>query len=774
MTSVPEYARGYAGRPGRIGRLAAETDFGWPRERRAPKGAPNVIVVLLDDMGYSDIAPFGGEIDTPNLSRLAGEGVALTNYHTTPLCSPSRAAFLTGCNPHRVGYSMVANFDLGLPGFEAELPDDVLTLPEILRESGYATFAVGKWHLCRDAAMHDAADKSHWPLQRGFDRYYGTLESANTFFHPNRITSDNSAVRIEDYPDDYYLTDDLTDNAIDMIRALRSSDSEKPFFLWFAHHAMHGPLGAKPADLAKYAGRYAEGWDRVRESRLARQIAAGIFPEGTPLPPRENSAAFGVPAWADLTSEQRERFGRYMEVYAAMVDNVDQNLGRLLGVLDELGERENTIVIFTSDNGGTGEGGPEGTRSYFSSFIGVANVQPRDLPAGWTDDSDLDLALIGGPRSMVHYPRGWGMASNTPFRFYKSQTFAGGVRVPWILSWPNAPTALTGLRHQYQYVTDMTPTILELTGVPRPATRQGRPALEPDGVSFLSVLADPAAPTTHPEQYTECGGQRGLWRDGWKIVSLHRRDTPFDDSEFELYHVATDPNELHNRAAEQPELVAELAALWEGEAWHNTVFPLVERPIPKRRRPADDRFGEPVTLFPGTPKLERHRAHRLIDLRDFEVEIEFDYGPGDEGVLVAHGDQGGGYQLRVEAGELVLAYNAYGLMHHRRTPMPDRAQSVTLRATALPDVRWRLELEVDGTPAGEPLEVVMLIGFAPWSGIDVGVNRQGPVDWELYERHRTFPWTGTLHRVHYRPRDHAPYDASWIEQAQRSAALVLE
>ncbi|MFN8619941.1 MAG: arylsulfatase [Chloroflexota bacterium] len=775
---IPPYARGYERHPGRIGRTVAESERAWPRERRAPAGSPNIVVVLLDDMGYSDIGPFGSEVRTPTLDRLAAEGLRLTSYHTTPVCSPARAALLTGLNPHRAGYASVANSDPGFPGFRLELDDDVLTLPEILRANGYATFGIGKWHLTRDALMNDGASKHTWPLQRGFDRYYGTLEGCNSFFHPNRLVRDNSPLDIAEQPDGYYLTDDLTDQAIGMIRGLRANDSRKPFFLYFAHHAMHGPLGAKPDDIARYRGWYARGWDDVRRTRLAKQIADGLFPAATRLPDRDVAPGFGVPAWESLDGPTRERYARYMEVYAAMVDSVDQSLGRILDTIEALGELDDTIVVFTSDNGGTMEGGPEGTRSYFSRFVWIPGM-PRD----WEADVDRDPELIGGPRTMVHYPRGWGMASNTPFRFYKGQTFAGGVRVPFVIRYPRklARTAGDdGIRHQYQYVTDLTPTLLDLAGLDSPGERAGKPAKSVDGISFAPVLKDGASPSTHREQYAEWGGNRGFYRDGWKIVTNHGSrwvggsPAPYDDSEWELYHIATDPNELVNLAAQEPERLAEMAAAWEQAAWANTVFPLGvgESPV---RRPAERELERPVRILPGTPKLERYRSSRLVDLRSFRADIELDHAPGAEGILLAHGDQGGGYSVYIEGGRLHLAYNEFGrLLEADAGPIGPGFHLVRLAATWLPAFRWRLDVLVDGALTGCLPSVAMLVGMAPFSGIDVGLNRGGPVHWDLYQRHGSFPYTGRLRAVTYTPGEHADYDPALVAEAERDTAAAFD
>ena len=547
----------YEGFAGHVGRTISQSRPAWPDEPTAPSGSPNVVVILLDDLGFADIGPYGSEIATPNLDHLAADGVRFTNYHTTPLCSPSRAALLTGLNPHRAGFAFPANSDPGYPAFTFELPEDAPTLAESLQASGYATFAVGKWHLTGDRSLNDAASKRSWPLQRGFDRYFGSLEGFTTLHAPHRLVWDNSPYDVDQFGDDYYLTDELTDRAISMIRSLRASDQVKPFFLYFAHHAVHGPIQAKAADVQASRGRYDAGWDHIRSERFRRQIDLGLFGTDTALPPSNAEAGKDVPAWDSLTAEQQQRFARYMEVYAGAVAAVDASVGRILDTLRQYGDLENTIVVFTSDNGGTAEGGVDGTRSYFSQFAHVAG-----LPADWDRDVDRDLDLIGGPQTAVHYPRGWGQASNTPFRLYKSDTFAGGIRAPLLIHWPAGhlrSDADDGFRRQYLHVTDLTPTLLALAGVQRAGERHGRPAADVDGVDQSPAVRSACAHTTHGDQYTETGGNRAYQDGRWKIVTNHRFGRPFDDTEWQLYDLGADPTETRDVAAEHPEVVAELA-----------------------------------------------------------------------------------------------------------------------------------------------------------------------------------------------------------------------
>ncbi len=745
---------------GHVGRTVGESTPWWPVPVRPDPGSPNVVLVLLDDMGFSDVGSFGSEIPTPTIDRLAARGVRFANYHTAPLCSPARAAIQTGMNPHRAGFAGVANFDPGFPGWTMEISPDVATLPEVLRSAGYATYAVGKWHLTRDAAMHDAADRSSWPVQRGFDRFYGILEGWTNLHHPHRLIRDNSPVEVDAYPDGYYFTDDITDEAISYLKGLRAHDADRPFFLYLAHGAVHGPLQAKGADIARHRGRYDAGWDAIRRERFERQQELGLFPAGTALPARNSEPGHEVAPWDDHTGEEQARFARYMEVYAAMVDNVDQNLARLLEAIEALGDLDNTVVVFTSDNGATEEGGPTGSRSYYKQFGGFRGL------TGWDGDVPRDPELIGGPRALVHYPRGWGMASNTPFRLYKSSTHAGGVRVPMIVSWPRGiPAAHHGMmRTQYQYVTDLFPTILDLAGVDAPTDR--------DGFSFAEAVSSGAGTSTHPEQYSECFGNRSFYSNGWKLVSLHTRGAPYDDTEWELYDLASDPTETLDLAAEQPAKVKELSEAWERSAHENLVFPLDDGTglLQLLRRPDEQAFYREVRILPGTPTLERYRSQKLIALRDFEIEAEVDYRTGDRGVLVAHGDQGGGYSLYVEDGVLTFAYNQYGEMRFvDGRCLPAGARSVAIRAKAGPRFTWDFEILVDGSVVGALEGSEMLIGFAPFQGIDVGIDRRSPVAWSVFEKHGPFPYTGDLTAVTYRPGAPAQYDPQRLVEAIRVA-----
>ncbi len=477
------------------------------------------MIVLVDDMGYSDVGCYGGEIDTPNIDRLAERGQRLTNFHVTPMCAPTRASLLTGVNHHLAGVADVLYDDPGFPGYLGELREDVVTLPEILQSAGYRTLMVGKWHLAKESHTSSGSPRRSWPLQRGFDEFYGVLGACTNLHHPHQLVEGNSIVEVDTYPSGYYLTDDLTDRAIRMVRQHRAHDPVSPFFLHLAHLAVHAPLHAKQADIAKYADKYGLGWDVIRRDRYDRLVALGILPEGTVLPDNVEDGLDVVP-WDSLDAKSQAVFARYMAVYAAMVDNIDQNLGRLVAALDEMGEMENTIFMFLSDNGSTHEGGQVGSVHYLD-YIAAVHVLSTEAETSQhaVQDAFRRLEEIGGPRTMPIHPRGWAQVSNTPFRLYKSFTHAGGRQVPCIVSWPSALADLGSLRSQYAHVTDVLPTVLDMIGLKSPACRKGRPAVPISGVSFLSVLRNGDVPSDHHEQYFERKGNLAYYQKGWEIVA---------------------------------------------------------------------------------------------------------------------------------------------------------------------------------------------------------------------------------------------------------------
>lgn len=759
MTDLPhppsDQREPYAGFGGRVGRTFAGSESWWPPSPTPPPDAPNVVVILADDLGFSDLGCYGSEIPTPHLDALAAEGVRSRNHHATPMCSPTRASLLTGLNPHLAGVGHIAHSDAGFPGYAMELAEDAPTMAEIFRDNGWFTCMVGKWHLTKDSHCSDVGPFGSWPVARGFDRYYGILDAFTNLHHPHRLVEDNAAVQVDRYPDGYYFTDDITDRAIAMIRAAKASNPARPFLCYFAHGSAHAPLHAKAEDIARHRGRYDGGWDELRDERFARMRAMGVLPAEVRLPPRNAEPGHDVRPWDELSEGERRLAARYMEVYAAMVESIDHSFGRLRSALDDMGELDNTIVVFMSDNGASREGEVEGTTGYYVHLLGATDV-------------DADLAridTIGGPTSIPHYPRGWAMACGTPFRLYKINTHAGGHQVPMIVRAPErfGVAGPGSWRDQYTYVTDVLPTLLELAGLEPPTERQGRPVKVMTGCTFAPMLRDPDAPSGHVEQYSEMAGHRGYYRDGWEIVTLHRPLTDFGDHEWELYDLTTDPTETTDLAAEHPDRVAELAAAWEAAAWANQVYPLDEGSQVRFliRPPEDEVFGRPVRLAPGTPTLERRRSLQLILIRSFTVVVRVHVGAGDEGVLVAHGDQGGGYVVCLDGDGLHAAHND-GQGHLRTIDAGAVAsgdREITVAFGAPGRGTWDVAVSVDGDEVGSvrgPDGWPCLFPMAPFEGIDVGLDRRSPVSWPLYERHGPYPFTGTIRDVTYTPGPPAP------------------
>ena len=625
------------------------------------------------------------------------------------------------------------------------------TAAEIYRDAGYFTGMVGKWHLTKDSDANDAGPRHSWPCQRGFDRYYGFLDGFTNLHHPHRLIEDNHAVEVDQYPEGYYFTDDMTDRAIAMVQAAKAADPDKPFFLYMAHGAVHAPLHAKPDDLARYRGRYDGGWDALREERFARMKELGLLAPETVMAPRNTEPGNDVTPWDELSDGQRQLAARYMEIYAAMVDSVDQSVGRVVEALEAMGQLEDTIIVFTSDNGASREGEVDGTASYYVHLMNETDI-------------DVDLARIdemGGPTTTPHYPRGWAMAGNTPFRLYKINAHAGGHQVPFIVHGP-VPGAAGELRAQYQHVTDLLPTLLELCALTHPAEADGPEVRPVHGTSFVPVLADAEHPSTHPEQITEMIGQRGYRAGDWEAVTLHQPLTPFDDAEWELYDMASDPTQLHDLARERPEVVADLAARWEAAAWAGQVFPLDEGTQVKYliRPPHQAAYEQPVTLLPGTPTLERWRSLQLLFLRSVAITIQVTVGPDDEGILVAHGDQGGGYVVWIDTEGLHAAHNdGCGRLRQidAERPAPG-GRELALHLDAPGGGTWDALLRVDGELVASEAGWPCLYAMAPFEGIDVGLDRRSPVLWRLYEEHGCYPYTGHITSVTYEP-GHRPPDA---------------
>ena len=719
---------------GTIGRTQAESTPWWPTPVHPAEDAPNVVVILIDDLGFSHFGCFGSDIETPNIDRLAAGGLRYSNFHVTPLCSPTRAALLTGRNHHTVGMRSVSNFSSGYPHMRGHITNHAATIAEVLRDDGYATFALGKWHLAPMENASAAGPYDQWPCQRGFDRFYGFLDGETDQFAPD-LVYDNHRVEPPRTPaDGYHLSEDLVDHAIDFVHDTTSIRPDRPFFTYLAFGATHSPHQAPDAYLDKYRGRYDAGWDEARAQWFARQKELGVIAPETQLAPRNP----GVEAWGDLPENHQRLAARLQEAFAAFLDHTDAQIGRFIDALDELGELDNTLLFVMSDNGASQEGGPFGVLHEMKFFNFILETP---------DEAIEQLDEIGGPSSHSNYPWGWAQAGNTPFKWYKQNTHEGGVHVPLIVHWPTGIEPSGELRSQFHYVTDIAPTIYEAAGVTPPEVYRGFEQIPVSGTSLGYSFAAPDEPSHNRVQYFEMMGHRALYADGWKAVTRHTPGVSFDDDQWELYHVAEDASECTDLAASHPDKVAELVDRWWTEAETHAVLPLDDRTIElfgarfrdNAPHPADRRYTyrPPLTPMPA-------QVAAGIGGRSWDFDATIDRPAGAAGVLYAMGNENSGLSVFVLDDHLVLDYNCFG-DHQVATslvPVPVGPSVVGLRFRRT-GKGGDATLVIDGEASGT-VAIPFVMRMISSTGASVGLDHGSQVS----ARYRgAFPFEGTLERV---------------------------
>ena len=737
---------------GRIGRDWRDSEPWWPPRPTPPEGAPNVLLIVLDDVGFAQLGCYGSDIDTPVLDGLAAGGVRLSNFHTTALCSPTRACLLTGRNHHRSAMGRVADLAIGFPGYWGSPPRENGYLSEILRAHGYATYAVGKWHLTPDDETNMAASRTTWPLGRGFDRWYGFHGGETHQFMP-ALFHDNHAIRPPRTIDEgYHLSADLADRAIEFLGDLRAVDADQPFFLYFCTGACHSPHHAPAEWIERYRGHFAAGWDQWREQIYSRQLEGGIIPRGTRLSPRPP----WVPAWESLGERERQLAERFMECFAAYLSYTDAQIGRLLAFIDDLHESENTVVIVVSDNGASSEGGKVGS---------INDVRLTNFDPAGVSEMYRRIDEIGGPLSHNNYPWGWTMAGNTPFKRWKREVHEGGVADPCIVYFPAEGRVAPGaVRRQFAHAIDVLPTVLELVGVSAPEQIAGIDQSHLDGTSFAYLLSEDGAtePGRHTIQHFEMFGCRALYHDGWKAVAFHpvgplyddglSVNAPFDDDVWELYHVSEDVSEVNDLAGEHPEKVVEMVERWWDEARHNDVLPLDNRPLEALAHPKPDHRKPRNTFryFPGCAPVPesvavnvRNRSHAIT------VVLDVPEGVVAEGVLLALGSALGGWSLHVVGGQLRYVHNLYGKARHvlhAKTVVRSGRQTVGFMFEKDEGLGGATTLLYDGHVVAEG----MIDRFTPagFNAVGVGVTcgyEWGPAVGEGYEA--PFAFNGTIVRA---------------------------
>jgi arylsulfatase A-like enzyme len=702
---------------GVIGRTVQESVAAWEPYEVPPEGTPNVVVVLLDDSGFSHFGCYGSSIETPNVDRLAANGLRYTNFHVTPVCSPTRASLLTGRNHHSVGMRSVADFDTGFPNMRGAIPRNAATLAEMLQPRGFATFMVGKWHLTPAPECSPAGPFHNRPLARGFDRYYGFLGGETDQFRPELVVG-NEHVDPPRLPSEgYHLSEDLVDRAARFLRDHTSITPERPFFLYTAFGATHAPHHAPLEYRLKYRGKFDHGWDVERERVFARQQAMSIVPEGTELPARNP----GVVAWTELSEPEQRFAARLQEAYAAFLDHTDAQIGRLVDTLAELGVLENTLVMVLSDNGASQEGGARGVLDEMKFLQGIE----QDI-----DEAIEHLDDIGGPASHPNYPWGWAMVGNTPLRRYKQNTHGGGVRSPLVVHGPAGLGARGEMRSQFSHVIDLVPTVLDVVSVDAPDEVAGVAQQPIHGRSMRATFADPDAPEPRDTQYFEMFGHRAIYHRGWKAVTYHPPGHVITDDDWELFHLDDDYSEVHDLSDDQPDKRQEMIDRFWAEAGRFEVLPLDGRALTELFLHRPFRRGTPTsrTRYVYRPPVSHLPVNATppTGLGAFSISVDIEVpdggaGVGTDGALLNRGTINGGFALLVRDGRLTFHYNSFH-QHNRVAapePLPPGRRRVGVRLDPVGDGTGRVTLSVDGTDVADG-HVGPLVRMMSSLGMDVG------------------------------------------------------
>ncbi len=760
--AIKEYPRGTAF-PGVIGRTIGESEPAWPEPVRAKAGASNVLFIVLDDTGYGHLGCYGSPIRTPNLDRLAANGLRFTNMNTTALCSPSRSCILTGRNHHSNAMSCITEGATGYPGGNGLIPFENGFVSEILQGHGYNTYAVGKWHLTPTEQSSAAGPYNRWPLGRGFERFYGFMGGDTHQYYPD-LVYDNHQVPAPKTPEEgYHLTEDLVDRAIGFVADSKQVAPDKPFFLYFCPGAMHAPHHVPRAWADKYQGQFDDGWDAYREKVFQRQLELGVVPPGTQLSARDPD----VVEWNGLPADEKRLYARMMEVFAGFLEHTDHHIGRLLDFLAKTGQLDDTLIMLVSDNGASAEGGPHGSVNENLFFNNVPETVGDGLKA--IDD-------LGGPKCFNHYPWGWAWAGNAPFRRWKRETYRGGSSDPFVVHWPKGIKARGEIRSQYAHLIDMLPTVLEALGLEAPTQIRGVTQSPIQGVSFAHAFDDVKVSSRHHTQYFEMMGHRSIYHDGWRAVCpvpgpsfteagmgfgqltiTEERLRELDAKGWELYHVAEDFSETRNLAGDNRDKLIEMIATWYAEAGKYNVLPIDSRGTARLadERPQLARSRDLYVYYPGTSAVSNMIAARVLN-RPHSITATVELANGAEGVLVAQGGSSGGYALYVKDHKLHYAYNFLGIQQYHLASdatIGDGRHELRFEfePTGKPDFAHgkgtpaRAQLYVDGKLAGQtdlPVTIPLDIGITDGltcgrdDGSTVTTDYQGP-----------FAFSGALEKV---------------------------
>lgn len=733
-------------------------------EPRAKKGSPNVLFIVWDDVGFAALEPFGGLIETPNLKRLAARGLSYTQFHTSALCSPTRACMLTGRNHTTVGMACIEEATTGFPGSSGRIPPETATLAEILVERGYSTYAIGKWHLTPEEECTMASSKRNWPVGRGFERYYGFLGGETDQWYPE-LVYDNHYVEQPSLPKDgYHLSKDLVDRAISFIKDAKVIAPGKPFFMYFCPGCAHAPHHVFKEWADKYKGKFDMGYEAYREIVFERMKSMGIMPKETEMTPMNSLVGETSPEgkkwpmldvirpWGSLSEEEKKLFCRMAEVYAGFVSYTDHEIGRLLDYLEESGDLENTIIVTLSDNGASGEGGPNGSVNENLFFNGIPDDMKNNLKM---------LEDLGSENTYNHYPNGWAEAFCAPFRMYKRYAaWSGGTCDPLIICWPEK-IKKRGLRHQYHHVVDIVPTILECLELDLPEEVKGYTQKPLEGVSMRYSFDEPEAPTNKEVQYYNMLGSRGIWHKGWKLSNTHPTIAGwghFSEDRWLLFQTDKDRSESRDLAKEFPEKVEELKSLWYFEAGRYNGLPIEDRgPIElllsPRPQPAEDR--DRYRYFEDNLPVPESVAPKIVN-RSFKIGAAVDIPKeGAQGVLFHQGSRFGGHALYVKDGKLKYVYNFVGLQQFSISSTTDVPSGEKIILAAVFDkekeepkgvANGTLSLYINEKKVGEGKIRTQPSRFGLTGYVVVGRGKGAPVC-EDFPGERPWAFTGKIHAL---------------------------
>lgn len=721
---------------GKIGKTLADSQEYWPEPKKAPKGAPNILVWLIDDMGYGHSSTFGGLTPMPSIERIAKTGLRYNNFHTTALCSPSRAAIAAGRNHHNLGMGSHSLTAMGFPGYNAHPPESAKGFSEILKREGWSTMFIGKWDHTPQWESTFAGPFDRWPSGDGWEHFYGFMSGDMNNFNPI-MWMDHTPMQPNYDKPGYHVNEDMADTAINWISMLRASAKDKPFVMFWATGAVHAPHQA-PADwIERFKGKFDMGYDQAREIILENQIKMGIVPEGTKLSARDEE----IPAWDTLNDKEKALYARQMEAFAGQLAYTDYEFGRILDYLEKIGELDNTVVIFTSDNGASAEGGLHGTFNENGFFNGVPNV-PYEVNSQYINE-------WGNRVGVWHVTAGWTQAGNTPFQFYKQSAHRGGNADPLVISWPKGikKKHQGKIRNQYHHIIDIAPTILEAAGVEAPKVIDGVEQMPFDGIPMNYSFNDPREADRRTTQYYELFGNRAIYSDGWTAVTLHRGKRPWvlnaegvlEDDDWELYNLKEDFSQSNNLADKYPEKLAELQELFEQEAEKNNVYPLDGDIGPRfakmqaRAAPSD---SELIYFPPAAIRVHesvsppiKNKSHELI------AEVVIPESGGD-GMLVTAGGRTAGYAFFVKDDRLVYVYNYIGM---NRTVLissekvPTGKAKLSMKFTKTGQFQGDAEIFINGKSVGKTsIPNTVPITFSIEETFDVGQDTGSPVIEDVY------------------------------------------